>query len=243
MPILYPPLCRCTRALCAVGRAVLADGVVIARSDAHHPAARPEHLRLELDLGLRLGLLRLRPGHRVLRDLLAMLLQRLGRVRNRLLHHRLAGFHGFGGGRLRALRDLFARRAEPFAFDIADRHEKSAEEADGERRQGEPERVLDRHRDGIAGFFARGLPGGTALFGFGAFGAVTAALIAALALALPTWAAALIIAIVYGIVAYVLVQNGKKKLREAEPPLLPQTTQTLKDDITWAKTQPKSGVK
>jgi len=85
--------------------------------------------------------------------------------------------------------------------------------------------------------------GGTALFGFGAFGAVTAALIAALALALPTWAAALIIAIVYGIVAYVLVQNGKKKLREAEPPLLPQTTQTLKDDITWAKTQPKSGVK
>jgi tetrahydromethanopterin S-methyltransferase subunit C len=85
--------------------------------------------------------------------------------------------------------------------------------------------------------------GGTALFGFGAFGAVTAALIAALALALPTWAAALIIAIVYGIVAYVLAQNGKKKLREAEPPLLPQTTQTLKDDITWAKTQPKSGVK
>jgi Putative Actinobacterial Holin-X, holin superfamily III len=85
--------------------------------------------------------------------------------------------------------------------------------------------------------------GGTALFGFGAFGAVTAALIAALALALPTWAAALIIAIVYGIVAYVLVENGKKKLREAEPPLLPQTTQTIKDDITWAKTQPKSGVK
>jgi hypothetical protein len=85
--------------------------------------------------------------------------------------------------------------------------------------------------------------GATALFGLGAFGALTAALIAAIALALPTWAAALIIAIVYGIVAYVLVENGKKKLREAEPPLLPQTTQTIKDDITWAKTQPKSGVK
>lgn len=85
--------------------------------------------------------------------------------------------------------------------------------------------------------------GGTALFGFGAFGAITAALIAALALALPTWTAAVIVAVVYGVVALVLMQNGKKKLREAEPPLIPQTTQTVKDDISWAKTQAKSGVK
>jgi Putative Actinobacterial Holin-X, holin superfamily III len=85
--------------------------------------------------------------------------------------------------------------------------------------------------------------GGTALLGFGAFGAATACLIAALALAIPTWAAALIVAAIYGIVAYVLMLNGKKKLAEAQPPLIPQTTQTVKDDISWAKTQVKSGPK
>ncbi len=85
--------------------------------------------------------------------------------------------------------------------------------------------------------------GGTALFGLGAFGAATAFLIAVLALAIPTWAAALIVAIVYGAVAYALVLNGKRKLANAEPPLIPQTTQTVKDDISWAKTQVKSKTK
>jgi hypothetical protein len=84
--------------------------------------------------------------------------------------------------------------------------------------------------------------GGTALFGLGAFGAATAFLIALIALVLPTWAAALIVAVVYGAVAYLLVQNGKKKLHEAVP-LAPNTTQTVKDDIEWAKTQIKSGAK
>jgi hypothetical protein len=84
--------------------------------------------------------------------------------------------------------------------------------------------------------------GATALFGLGAFGALTAAFIAALALALPTWLAGLIVAVVYAIVARVLMQIGQKKLQEATPPL-PETTQTIKDDISWAKTRPKSGVK
>jgi Flp pilus assembly protein protease CpaA len=85
--------------------------------------------------------------------------------------------------------------------------------------------------------------GGTALFGLGAFGAATAFLIAVLALVLQTWAAALIVAVAYGAIAYVLVLNGKKKLAQAEPPLIPQTTQTVKDDISWAKTQLKSEAK
>lgn len=85
--------------------------------------------------------------------------------------------------------------------------------------------------------------GGTALFGFGAFAAGTTAVIAALSLVLPVWAAALIVAALYGAVAGALVQVGKKKLREAETPLLPATTQTIKDDIAWAKTRTKSGAK
>lgn len=85
--------------------------------------------------------------------------------------------------------------------------------------------------------------GGTALFGLGAFGAITACIIAALALFLAARAAALIVAIVYGIVAFVLAEAGKKKLHEAEAPLVPQTTATVKEDIAWAKTQLKSGGK
>ena len=84
--------------------------------------------------------------------------------------------------------------------------------------------------------------GGTALFGLGAFGATTAFLIALIALALPLWAAALIVAIVYGAVAFILAQIGKQKLRAATP-LAPQTAQTIKDDIAWAKTQAKSEAK
>jgi Flp pilus assembly protein TadB len=85
--------------------------------------------------------------------------------------------------------------------------------------------------------------GATALFGLGAFGAATAFLIAVIALAIPVWAAALIVTIVYGIAAYVLAENGKKKLKEAGPPVIPQTAQTLKEDIAWAKTQSKSATK
>ncbi len=68
-----------------------------------------------------------------------------------------------------------------------------------------------------AGFF-----GAEAVLGLGAFGAITACLIAALALVLETWLAALIIVIVYGIVAYVLIQSGMKKLRGAKPPVTPK---------------------
>jgi hypothetical protein len=83
--------------------------------------------------------------------------------------------------------------------------------------------------------------GGTAILGLGAFGAATTFLIAVLALIVPVWAAALIVAVVYGVAAFILVQIGKRKLREAEPTEVPQTTQTIKDDIEWAKTRRKSG--
>ena len=85
--------------------------------------------------------------------------------------------------------------------------------------------------------------GATALFGLGAFGAATAFLIALLALLVPLWASALIITAVYGGAAALLAQNGQKKLQEAAPLAVPQTAQTVKDDIAWAKTQIKSGTK
>ena len=88
-----------------------------------------------------------------------------------------------------------------------------------------------------------GMFGGGALLGLGAFGALTTFLIAALALALPLWAAALIVAIVYGVIAGVLAMTGKKKLQEAAPFAPEQTAQTVKEDIEWAKTRAKSGVR
>ena len=88
-----------------------------------------------------------------------------------------------------------------------------------------------------------GMFGGTAVFGLGAFGALTAFLIALIALALPVWASALIVTVVYAIVAGVLAMTGKKKMQEAAPLIPEQTAQTVKEDIEWAKTRAKSGAR
>lgn len=86
-----------------------------------------------------------------------------------------------------------------------------------------------------------GMVGSGALFGLGAFGALTACLIAALAIVLPTWAAALIVAVVYGVVAAAMAIGAKKTLQQAAPLVPEQTAQTVKEDVEWAKTRAKSG--
>ena len=80
-----------------------------------------------------------------------------------------------------------------------------------------------------------GFIGGGALFGLGAFGALTAMFIALLGLAMQTWLAALIVTVVYGAIAGVLALRGKNKIQEATPPA-EQTVETLKEDARWAKT-------
>lgn len=89
-----------------------------------------------------------------------------------------------------------------------------------------------------AGMFAA-----TALLGLGAFGALTTCFIVLIALALPLWAGALIVAAVYGLVAFALVLAGKRKLQDAAPFVPEQTVQTVKEDIEWAKTRAKSGAR
>ena len=88
-----------------------------------------------------------------------------------------------------------------------------------------------------------GMFGGTALLGLGAFGALTTFLIAAIAVWTPVWVSALIVTALYGAVAFVLAQTGKKKLHEAAPLIPEQTAQTVKEDIEWAKTRVKSGAR
>lgn len=88
-----------------------------------------------------------------------------------------------------------------------------------------------------------GMFGGTALFALGAFGSLTACIIAAFALVVQTWLAALIVTVIYGIIAFVLVQAGKKKLQAAGPLFPEQAAQSVKEDVEWAKTRAKSGAR
>jgi len=85
-----------------------------------------------------------------------------------------------------------------------------------------------------------GFIGGAAVVGLLAAGALTAAIIAALDLAMATWLAALIVTIVYGAIAAVLALRGKAKVQQATPPVPEQTVDTVKEDVAWAKTRARS---
>src|SRR3954452_3683698 len=65
-------------------------------------------------------------------------------------------------------------------------------------------------------------------------GALTAFLIIVLDSFLPLWLAALIVTLLWFAVAAVLALSGKKALQAATPPA-PQTVETVKEDIQWAK--------
>ena len=79
-----------------------------------------------------------------------------------------------------------------------------------------------------------GMLSGAAVAGLLALGALSAALIALLDKAMATWVAALIVMALWAIVALVLAQAGRSALRRATPPA-PQTVETVKEDIQWAK--------
>jgi hypothetical protein len=85
-----------------------------------------------------------------------------------------------------------------------------------------------------------GLMGGATVVALGAFGALTAFLIALLAEAMDVWVAALIVGLVYAAIAAVLALQGKEKVTEATPPVPEQTVQTVKEDVQWAKNQVRS---
>jgi len=81
-----------------------------------------------------------------------------------------------------------------------------------------------------------GMLAGAAVAGLLALGALTAGLIAVLDTFMATWVSALIVMALWAIVAAVLAKSGRKSLQRATPPA-PQTVETVKEDIQWAKTQ------
>jgi uncharacterized membrane protein YqjE len=81
-----------------------------------------------------------------------------------------------------------------------------------------------------------GMLGGAGVAGLLTLGSLTAVVIALLATAMDTWLAALIVTVVWAAVAGVLALQGRSKIQQATPPV-PQTVDTVKEDVQWAKTR------
>ena len=84
-----------------------------------------------------------------------------------------------------------------------------------------------------------GMFGGAGLLAVFGFGALTAAAIAALATAMDTWLAALIVAVVYFVVAGVVALLGKGRVQQATPPLPERAINSTKQDIETTKARVK----
>jgi len=84
-----------------------------------------------------------------------------------------------------------------------------------------------------------GMFGGAGVVGLYAVGAVTAALIIALATAMTAWLAALIVGVLYAAIAGILALTGKSKVQQAVPPLPEQATESVKEDVQWTRTRAK----
>lgn len=95
-----------------------------------------------------------------------------------------------------------------------------------------------------------GMLGAAGVIGLLAGIAFTAFLILVLGTFLPDWVAALIVTVLYAIVAGVLALRGKKQLQEIDPAPKraiatakdgqQQSIESVKEDIEWAKTQSRS---
>jgi Flp pilus assembly protein TadB len=88
-----------------------------------------------------------------------------------------------------------------------------------------------------------GMIGAGGLVALMAAGAATAFAILVLATFLADWLAALIVALAFGIVAYVLAMQGKARIQQAGSPVPEQTIETVKEDLEWAKTRATSARK
>ena len=82
-----------------------------------------------------------------------------------------------------------------------------------------------------------GMFGGAGVFGVYGLGALIATAILALSTAVAAWLAALIVTLILGAIAGVLALQGKTKVQQATPPVPEQATESVKEDVQWAKTR------
>jgi Putative Actinobacterial Holin-X, holin superfamily III len=101
----------------------------------------------------------------------------------------------------------------------------------------EAEMMIKGKRVGLgAGMF-----GGAGLLGLFGLGALTVAAILALAIVLPGWASALIVAGVYLGLAAVIALMGGIELRRAKPLPPTEAAESVKDDVEWIKAHAERG--
>jgi uncharacterized membrane protein YqjE len=81
-----------------------------------------------------------------------------------------------------------------------------------------------------------GLLGGAGLAGWLVLLFLSLTVVFALDEGLPLWLSALIVTVVWAIIAAVLAVTGRSALRRSNPQL-PKTQQTLKEDAAWARAQ------
>jgi hypothetical protein len=86
-----------------------------------------------------------------------------------------------------------------------------------------------------------GMFGGAGVFGFYGLGALVAAAILGLATALAAWLAALIVTVALAAIAGLLALQGRTKVQQAMPPVPEQTTESVKEDLQWAKARAQAG--
>jgi uncharacterized membrane protein YqjE len=86
-----------------------------------------------------------------------------------------------------------------------------------------------------------GMFGAAGMVGLYALGALTAAIILALSLAVAGWLAALIVAVVYGAIAGALALSGRTRVARGVPPTPEQTVETVKEDVEYARERAKEG--
>jgi len=88
-----------------------------------------------------------------------------------------------------------------------------------------------------------GMFGGAGVSALLGLGALTAAAITLLDNAMSTQLAALIVSVVWFAIAGVLALQGRNKVQEATPPVPEQATESVKEDVQWAKTRAQSARK
>src|SRR5688572_28959702 len=88
-----------------------------------------------------------------------------------------------------------------------------------------------------------GMLAGAAVAALLMLGTLTTFLVLALDGAMPAWTAALVVTLLWGVVAGVLSLLGRQTLREMGSPMPEQTMESVKEDIEWLKERNRSEVR
>ncbi|WP_030245402.1 MULTISPECIES: phage holin family protein [unclassified Streptomyces] len=121
--------------------------------------------------------------------------------------------------------------AEPVSELVQRASQQLTELVRGELRLAQAEMKEKGKRYGKGG----GLFGGAGIVGFLTLQALVATAIAALAVPLPVWAAALIVTAVLGAITALMALTGKKQISEGAPPVPEQTIDSVKADVAEIK--------